>query len=154
MEWQAFALLARGDSAAAALLLTSPAYDLQKQLSVDATSKIAAELGVGAAGALDFQRKRGSTVMIAVTVAVLLLVFTWIISLRISAGLIARRQMEEIDRAEQARRSSFVADVRESLTKADSLTGILQSCASAMVQHRDPVLPRISLLHDQTNTLC
>ena len=153
MEKQAFALLARGDSAVASRLLTSPAYDLQKQLSVDATSKIAAELGGGAAGALDIQRRRGRTVVIAVTVAVLLLVFTWIISLRISAGLIARRQMEEVDRAEQARRFSFVADVREALTKADSLGGILQSCANAMVQHLDPVLARIWILQHRDNTL-
>jgi Signal transduction histidine kinase len=153
MEKQAFALLARGDAPAAARLLTSPAYDLQKQLSVDATSKIAAELGVGAAGALDLQRRRGRTVVIAVAVAVLLLVFTWIISLRISAGLIARRQMEEIDRADQARRASFVADVRDSLTKADSLGGMLQSCANAMVQHLDPVLARIWTLQDNTLVL-
>src|SRR4029077_12748019 len=44
METQAFALAAQGDSVAAAGLLTSPGYDRQKQLSVEATTEIAADL--------------------------------------------------------------------------------------------------------------
>jgi signal transduction histidine kinase len=153
METQAFALAARGESAAAAGLLTGPGYDRQKQVSVDATTQIAADLDAGAESALDAQRRRGRTVVMAVAVAVLLLLFTWVITLQISAGLIAGRRLEERERADQTRLDAFVADVREALTKADSLSGILQSCANAMVRHLDPVLARIWILDQQDNML-
>jgi signal transduction histidine kinase len=153
METQAFALTARGQSAAAAALLTGPGYDRLKQLSVDATTQIQSELDAGAEAALDAQRRRGRTVVIAVAVAVMLLLFTWIISMRISASLIAGRRLEEKERAVQTRLDAFVADVREALTKADSLRGILQSCANAMVRHLDPILARIWILDPQDNML-
>jgi len=153
METSAFALAARGESAAAAGLLTGPGYDRQKQLSADATAQIAADLDAGAEAALDAQRRRGRTVVIAVAVAVMLLLFTWVISLKISAGLIAGRRLEEKERADQNRLAAFVADVREALTKADSLSGILQSCTNAMVSHLDPVLARIWILDQQENVL-
>jgi signal transduction histidine kinase len=153
METQAFALAAHGQSTAAAALLTGPAYDRQKQVSVDATTQIAADLAAGAESALDTQRRRGRTVVITVAVAVMLLFFTWVISLRISAGLIAGRRMEERERVEQSRLAAFVADVRDALTKADSLNGILQSCANAMVRHLDPLLARIWVLDQQDNML-
>ena len=153
METQAFALAARGQFSAAAGLLTGGVYDQQKKISVDSTTQIAADLAKGAESALDSQRRRGRTVVIAVTVAVMLLLFTWVISLKISAGLIAGRRLEERERAEQNRLAAFVADVREALTKADSLSGILQSCASAMVRHLDPVLARIWVLDQRDNML-
>jgi signal transduction histidine kinase len=153
IEAQAFALATQGQSAAAGVLLIGPSYDQQKQVSVDATTRLAADLAAGADAVLDAQRRRGRTVVIAVTVAVLLLLFTWVISLKISAGLIAGRRSEERERAEQSRLAAFVADVRDALTKADSLSGILQSCANAMVQHLDPVLARIWILDQQENAL-
>ena len=153
MESQALGLAARGQSAAAGGLLIGPDYDLQKQISLDASTQIAASLADSADSALDSQRRRGRTVVITVAVAVMLLLFTWVISLRISAGLIAGRRMEEKERAEQNRLAAFVAGVREALTKADSLSGILQSCASAMVRHLDPVLARIWILDQQDNML-
>jgi signal transduction histidine kinase len=153
IETHAISLARRGESAAAASLLIGPEYDRQKQVSVDATTQIAADLAAGAQAALDSQRRRGRTVVIAVTVAVLLLLFTWVITLKISAGLIAGRRTEERERAEQSRLAAFVADVREALTKADTLSGILQSCANAMVRHLDPVLARIWILDQQDNML-
>src|SRR6266852_4787742 len=82
-ESQAFSLASRGQRAAAASLL-SGAYDEQQQLSSDATTRIAKELGSSAESALDFQRRRGRLVVIAVAVAVSLLLFTWVISIQIS----------------------------------------------------------------------
>jgi len=153
METHAFALATRGQSGAAAALLIGPEYEHQKQLAADASSQIAEALSDGAESALDFQRRRGRLVVITVGVAVLLLLFTWIISLRISGKLMAQRRYEETERAEQARLAAFVADVREALTKADSLGRILQSCAGAMVRHLDPVLARIWILDPRDNTL-
>src|SRR6202044_2422410 len=94
----------------------------------------------------DFQRQRGQWVVIAVTVAVSLLLFTWVISLQISAGLIARGRLDENKRAEQERLAAFVANVREALTNADSLEHMLQRCAEAILQHLNPDLARIWVL--------
>jgi signal transduction histidine kinase/ActR/RegA family two-component response regulator len=151
-ESQAFALASHGQRAAAASVL-SGAYDEQQQLSSDATTRIAKELGASAESALDFQRRRGRLVVIAVAAAVSLLLFTWVISIQISAGIIAKRRHEEVERAEQAHLSAFVADVREALTKADSLGGILQSCADAMVRNLNPALARIWRLDAREGSL-
>jgi signal transduction histidine kinase/ActR/RegA family two-component response regulator len=153
IETRAFALAAQGQPAAAAALLIGHDYEHEKQLGGDATTQIAQALSDGAESALDFQRRRGRLVVITVGVAVLLLLFTWVISIRISGRLISQRRQDEIERAEQARLSAFVADVRDALTKADSLDRILQSCAGAMVQHLDPVLARIWILDSQDNSL-
>src|SRR5262249_52999753 len=112
METQAFALASRGESAAAANLLIGDDYDRQKQLSADATAQIARDLSASAESALDFQRQRGRLVVTTVGVAVLLLLFTWVNSLKISAGLVARRRRDEIERSEQARLAAFVGEVR------------------------------------------
>ena len=151
-ESEAFALASRGQRAAAASLLGAD-YDEQQQLSADATSRIASELGSSAESALDFQRRRGRLVVIAVAVAVSLLLFTWVISMRISAGIIDKRRHEQAERAEQAHLSAFVADVREALTKADNLAGILQRCADAMVRNLNPALARIWRLDPREGAL-
>src|SRR5260370_35269810 len=135
MEAQAFA--------PAATLQLGDEYDRQKQISVDATAQLARDLSASADAALDFQRRRGRTVVTTVAVAVLLLLFTWVTSLKISAGQNAQRLRGEADRAEQARLAAFVYDVREALTKADSLGRILQSCANARVRHLDPARHRL-----------
>jgi signal transduction histidine kinase/ActR/RegA family two-component response regulator len=153
IETLAFTLAGRGQNGVAATLLIGPKYERQKQLGAEATSQISQALSASADSALDFQRRRGRTVVITVAVAVLLLLFTWVISLRISAKLIAQRRQDETERAEQARMAAFVADVREALTKADSLGRILQSCAGAMVRHLDPVLARIWILDPRDSVL-
>jgi len=145
MEAQAFAK--------SAPLQLGDEYDRQKQISVQATAQIARDLSASADDALYFQRHRGRTVVTTVAVAVLLLLFTWVTSLKISAGQNAQRRRVEAERAQQARLASFVDDVREALTKADSLGRILQSCANAMLQHLDPALARIWILDPRDNTL-
>ena len=153
MEAKAFQLAAQGQSAMAAVQELGDEYDRQKQISGEATSGIARYLSASADGALDFQRRRGGTVLITVAAALLLLLFTWVTSLRISARQNAERLREEAGRAENDRLAAFVDDVRETLTKADNLGRILQSCANAMVQHLDPALARIWILDQRDNTL-
>src|SRR5439155_1951053 len=116
LEARAFSLAERGQMEAAVALLSGAEYDREQRRSAEATSQIARELKSGADAALDVQRSRGRQVVIAVGLAVSLLLFTWIISMQISAGLIARRRYEESERAEQARLAAFVGGVREALT--------------------------------------
>ncbi len=146
MENRAFTLAAQGDAPAAAALLIGPGYHREKQLAADSTTQIMHDLESSAESALEYQRHRGKWVFISVALAILLLVFTWVISLHISAGLIAKRRHEELERAGQIRLSAFIADVREALTKTDSIDHILQSCATAMVQRLHADLARIWLL--------
>jgi signal transduction histidine kinase/ActR/RegA family two-component response regulator len=153
IETRAFALAAEGQATTAANLLIGPEYDHQKELGVEATERIQQALHDSAESALAAQRSRGRGIIITVGVAVLLLLFTWTISLRISARLMALRRREQIERAAQDRLDGFVADVREALTKADSLQRILQSCTAAMVEHLDPILARIWILDQEDNTL-
>ena len=153
MEQQAFALADRGRSAAGAALLIGSDYHREKQVASDATTQITRDLNTRAESALEYQRWRGRWVVLSVALAVLLLMFTWVISLRIGAGMIAKRRREESERAEQARLSAFISDVREALTKADSLGGILQSCANAMVARLDPDLARIWILDPASGVL-
>ena len=153
IEASAFELAERGESAKAPAQELGDEYDRQKQISADATAGIARYLSASADGALDIQRRRGRTVVTTVAIAVMLLLFTWITSLRISARQNAQRLREAAGRAENDRLAAFVDDVRESLTKADSLARILQSCANAMVQRLDPALARIWILDQRDNTL-
>jgi signal transduction histidine kinase/ActR/RegA family two-component response regulator len=153
IEARAFSLARRNERERAGALLSGPDYAGQQLRTAQATTQLKQEISANAQGALDFQRERGRHVVIAVALAVSLLFFTWVISLKISAGLIRKRRHEETVRAEQARLAAFVAGVREALTKADNLRGILQSCSEAMVRNLDPVLARIWILNTEENTL-
>jgi hypothetical protein len=153
IESQAIGLAGKGDRTPALSLISSPEYNRLQHASADAVKQLARDLGDRAEAALDAERRRGRWVVIAVAAAVSLLLFTWVISLRISASLIAKRRHEESSQAEQARLAAFIADVREALTKADNIGGILQSCADAMQRHLDPALARIWRLDPQDNVL-
>ena len=155
MDAQAFALARKGDSAAAVILLNGAAYHREQQRSADAATQIAHEVDVAAESALEFQQRRGRWIVIAVAVAVSLLLFTWVISLRISAGLIARRRIEETNRADQARRSRALSPVCVMLSPPHRLRldAMLQRCAEAIVQHLNPDLARIWVFDREQNTL-
>jgi signal transduction histidine kinase/CheY-like chemotaxis protein len=152
-EQRAFALAARGDRAGAVAAISAPEYYRLRHGSSNAIKQLSQDLASRAEAALDVERRRGRWVVMAVAAAISLLLFTWVISLRISASLIAKRRHEESQQEEQARLSSFIADVREALTKADNIGGILQRCAEAMVRRLDPALARIWRLDQQENTL-
>ncbi|MGH9657816.1 MAG: ATP-binding protein, partial [Bryobacteraceae bacterium] len=64
---------------------------------------------------------------------------TWVISLRISASIIARRRKEEALQTAEAQRSAFIADVRGALTRGANV----QAVTEAMVQHLDAALARV-----------
>src|SRR5439155_18457708 len=115
IESRAFWHASRDETALATGVLYGADYTREERRSLDATTQIAKELGAGAELALDFQRQRGRHVVIAVALAVSLLLFTWFISMKISAGLIAKRRYEESERVEQARLAAFVGEVREAL---------------------------------------
>ncbi|MEO7653105.1 MAG: ATP-binding protein [Bryobacteraceae bacterium] len=144
LEHSAFSLVP-GNPQQAIAVLSGPEYLGQKELSAAATKRITAQVRRQAELSLEAQRLRGRRVVIAVALAVSLLLFTWVISLRISAGLIARRRREEADRAEQLRLARFVTAVREALTKGDTLRGVLQQCVEAMVANLDAAFARIWL---------
>ena len=99
--------------------------------------------------ALDAQQSSGKLVIAAVALAVSLLLFTWVVSLRISAALIARRRREERERLELTRRNAFIADVRGALTKGANL----QAVVDAMVQHLEAALARVWLLDPDEQVL-
>lgn len=133
----------------AAALLTTAEYLQQQQIAAKATNGLVEKLRRRTDEALEDQRSSGKLVIVAAALAVFLLLFTWVVSLRISATLIARRRREEVERTEQGRRAAFVADVRGALTKGANLKNVVE----AMVQHLDAAFARIWILNPEDNTL-
>src|SRR5262245_64944692 len=63
-----------------------------------------------------------------------------------------RKRAEEAV-AERARLASLVADVGVALTGADTLPGILQPCAEALVRHLSAAFARVWTLNEADNVL-
>lgn len=66
---------------------------------------------------------------------------------------ISDRKQIEAALAERARLAAFRADVDIALTRSDSLQGILQLCAEALVQHLDAAFARIWMLKVEEQVL-
>ncbi len=121
IEAEALNLARGGQKRTAGQRLVSPEYTRIWKQADEAATALATQ--VESAGDLEVraQSRLGRFVIVAVSLAILLLVFTWVIGLRISGGLVARRQREEWEQAELHRRSAFVAAVREALADGESL---------------------------------
>ncbi|MBD2741823.1 PAS domain S-box protein [Coleofasciculus sp. FACHB-1120] len=66
---------------------------------------------------------------------------------------ITERKAAEKALAERARLAAFRADVGSALTQSDTLPGILQRCALAVVKHLDAAFARIWMLNAEENVL-
>lgn len=66
---------------------------------------------------------------------------------------ITERKRTEMMQAHHARHTAFRADVSIALTESDTLRGILQRCAEAVVQHLDGAFARIWTLNEEEQLL-
>ncbi|MGH9718734.1 MAG: histidine kinase dimerization/phospho-acceptor domain-containing protein, partial [Bryobacteraceae bacterium] len=149
IEARAFALAEQGAIGQASELLSGPEYAKQKESSSAAADALADAIRHQTDQYLDLQWRRGRLVIVAVGLAVFLLLFTWTVSIRISAGLIARRRKEEQERAELQRWAAFTADVKGALAKRGNLGGVAQ----AMVEHLEAGLACIWTLPQEGQPL-
>jgi len=127
LEVQAFAKAAAGQPAEGLALISGQGYETARSRAEQVLGSLASEIQSLAAREVREQRQAGNIVLGAVSIAVFLLLFTWVASLRISASLVARRLTEEQERAEQDRRAAFIAEVRETLAKGEPLDGITRA---------------------------
>ena len=123
-------------------LLLSTEYLKAKEAAATAAARLGTLVRSHTEAMVESRRGSGRFMLAAVALAVSLLLFTWIVSLRVSAALVARRRREESEQAEQSRRDAFVTDVRGALTNGTNLNGVTQ----AMVEHLGAEPARIYIL--------
>ncbi|MFN0171014.1 MAG: ATP-binding protein [Bryobacteraceae bacterium] len=124
VEAEALNLARSGQARTAGMRLIAPEYTRALKQADETATALAAQVESVGDVEVRAQYRLGRFVIVAVSLAILLLVFTWVIGLRISGGLVARRQREEWEQAELHRRNAFVAAVREALADGESLESV------------------------------